>query len=557
MKTKNIFSFLAPLALGVALTACEDVPAPYAEPVEPSQQGGGTTSNGALIDESFATQLGSFTNYTTSGSGAWKIDFKTAKASGYDNKSRTTTAGTYYLVSKEVDLSAVKSAHISMDYILRYNKGNENQQLLITDKFDANAPANGWTVLNQTWIEGSDWKTFSPYKLNLPAEWLGKKVRLAFRYNTNAESGSTWEVKNFKFAEGAVEVAPGGDNGNSDNGGGTAPEPSGENLLTNGGFETWTDGVPNEWKSTSTASSANLKQSSTAHSGNSSVWVEGHADFNKRIAYKELTLKAGTYTMYFYVRGESDKASVRPGYAVVENGQIDSKTGYKYGNYTNDIKSTEWMPISHQFTLDAETTVCLLVMNPKGKGSLLIDDFSLTTPNGGIVKKNGGDVTPPPTPNPGKDIYAKSLLDNAEGWMLNEGTVPAEFPQIWQQSTKYGLVATGYEKANKKRHASAALAVSPAIQLEKNSTLSFEHAANFFNDADLTKVLSLLVREVGKQEWTTLTIPTMPNGKSFTYVASGNIDLSAWADKKVQFGFKYTSTGSIAGTWEFKNIVVK
>ena len=67
------------------------------------------------------------------------------------------------------------------------------------------------------------------------------------------------------------------------------------NLLENGGFESWTDGAPDQWKSTTSASNATLVQSTDAHSGSYAVQVNG-ASSNKRIAYKELTLKAGTYT---------------------------------------------------------------------------------------------------------------------------------------------------------------------------------------------------------------------------------------------------------------------
>lgn len=549
---KKFYALLAPLALSVVLTACENVPAPYAEPVDPATQNGGTASLGVFIDESFAQKLGVFTNYTTSGSGAWKIDFKTAKASGYDNKAKTTTSGTYYLVSKEVDLSKAKSAHLMMEYILRYNKGKENQQLLITDKFDTNAPTANWTLLNDNWTEGSDWKTFTSYSLNLPSEWIGKKVRVAFRYNTDDKSGSTWEIKNFKLVEGTLDTTAPKDD--------TPAQPAGENLLTNGDFEAWTGGQPNEWNGV--AGNAKISQSSTAHGGKHAVLVEG-ADSNKRLAYKALTLKPGDYTLHAYVRGVADGASARLGYVLLTDGKVKDAGDYKYGNYVNDLKATEWTAISHSFTLKKETNLCLLLMNPKKKGNLLVDDFMLTSTNGGIVAGKDSTTTVTPTPPPAnndstaKAIYTKTLLDNAEGWTLNEGTVPTEVPHIWQQSSKYGLVATGYEKSSKKRYASSAIAISPTLQLGAKSTLTFEHAANFFGKAKLNETIFLLVREAGQKEWQNLAIPTMPSGKDFNYVASGSIDLSAWAGKKVQLGFKYTSTTQTAGTWEFKNIVVK
>ncbi|MBQ2460340.1 MAG: hypothetical protein II505_06665, partial [Bacteroidaceae bacterium] len=64
-------------------------------------------------------------------------------------------------------------------------------------------------------------------------------------------------------------------------------------LLTNGNFESWTDGQPDHWKSTNTASNATLEQSTDAHAGSYAVVVK-NATSNKRLAYKELALKAGT-----------------------------------------------------------------------------------------------------------------------------------------------------------------------------------------------------------------------------------------------------------------------
>lgn len=154
-------------------------------------------------NESFATSLGGFKNYTTSGAGEWTIDYSTAKATGWNGTTKVTTAGTYYLVSPEISLKGQTAAHVSYEYILRYNKGDENQQVLITSNFNEATPTEGWTPLVASHKEGVDWATFEKEDVAIPAEYMGKKIRLAFRYNTNAESGSTWEVKNFAIAAGA------------------------------------------------------------------------------------------------------------------------------------------------------------------------------------------------------------------------------------------------------------------------------------------------------------------------------------------------------------------
>lgn len=194
--------------------------------------GGGSGEEGGVktlpYSEEFSTTLGGFKNYTTSGEGAWTIDYSTAKATGYDNASKVTTAGTYYLVSPEISLAGQTAVHVSYEYILRYNKGDENQQVFITDAFNEANPAEGWTLLVDKHTEGTDWTTFAKEDIAIPAAYLGKTVRIAFRYNTNAESGSTWEVKNFAIAAGA----PGEGGNTGGEGGGSVDTPITNDYIT-------------------------------------------------------------------------------------------------------------------------------------------------------------------------------------------------------------------------------------------------------------------------------------------------------------------------------------
>lgn len=346
------------------------------QPVQPN-------TNGPLIDESFAASLGAFTSQTTSGEGAWKIDFKSAKASGYDNASKKTTAGTYYLVSPEVDLTAAKTegAHVALEYILRYNKADANQQLLITDAYNPAQPEAGWTVLNQKWTEGKDWKSYTAANYDIPEAFLGKKVRIAFRYNSDDKSGSTWQIKNVKLALGHLDqpVQPTPTPKPDPT---PAPAPTGDNLLSNAGFENWDGGAPAVWKSN--IGNAALSQSSTAHGGQYAVKVTGDAQVNKRLSYAELSLKAGTYTFTYYVYGAEANAHLKTGYAIMTDHKVaDFRKDYIYSDATT-VTQGAWSLVTYTFKLDRPKTICLLVMNQKGSGAFLVDDAQLTTSNGGL-----------------------------------------------------------------------------------------------------------------------------------------------------------------------------
>ena len=165
------------------------------------------------------------------------------------------------------------------------------------------------------------------------------------------------------------------------------PEPNPGEIATgeNGGFETWAEGKPTNWKTASTAGNATLSQSEDAHSGKYSVKVGGSASANKRLGYKEITLKAGEYKVKFYAKAVTENgASVRPGIVPVTDGKVGD---YMYGDYVNELKNTEWKLVEQTLTISADGTYCFVIMNAKKPGGdVLIDDFTVTFGSTAIIK---------------------------------------------------------------------------------------------------------------------------------------------------------------------------
>lgn len=150
-------------------------------------------------------------------------------------------------------------------------------------------------------------------------------------------------------------------------------------IITNGGFESWTDGACDGWKSTTTASNCTITQSTDAHSGNSSVQIP-QGTSNNRLGSKEYRLKAGTYTMKAYVKGAG---SVSIGYVPVANYVVLS---YAYSDKVT-TKADGWTEVTNEFTLDKDTKVNFVLMNTKNTGEKLVDDFSVTTEDGGLAEE--------------------------------------------------------------------------------------------------------------------------------------------------------------------------
>ena len=342
---------------------------------------------------------------------------------------------------------------------------------------------------------------------------------------------------------------------------GTGGEASGDMSAFNGDFETWENGLPNNWKTASTAGNATLSQSTDAHSGNYSVCVAGTTSGNKRLGYKEMTLKAGTYTMKFYAKAATETgASVCPGYVPVDDA---NKAGtYKYGNYTNDITTSEWVEVTHEFTLEADTRLALVIMNAKKPGgNVLIDDFTLETTDGGIL--DGGNTEEPgDTPNPEvpttSALWTSPFTANQGEFTVDNKVLPAGMTSVWTwASASYGMKASAY--MNNTTLASESWLISPVLDLSKatSCSLSFEQAANKFNSQEnYIAACKVMVKEESATAWTELTCEGLPNGTSWTFVQT-TANLNAYDGKKIQIAFAYTSTDAVAGTWEILNFAIK
>ena len=160
---------------------------------------------------------------------------------------------------------------------------------------------------------------------------------------------------------------------------------TGDTTTPNGDFETWVDGKPNNWKTASTAGNATLTQSTDAHSGKYSVKVGGSSSQNKRLGYKEMELKAGTYKIKYYVKAATATgASVNSGFVPVTEGKVGD---YKYSGYINDISNTEWKLVEQELVIPSDGTYCIVIMNTKKPGGdVLIDDLTLTLGETVIIK---------------------------------------------------------------------------------------------------------------------------------------------------------------------------
>lgn len=149
-------------------------------------------------------------------------------------------------------------------------------------------------------------------------------------------------------------------------------------------------------------------------------------------------------------------------------------------------------------------------------------------------------------------------FDSSLGAFTIDNVKPAEGlgSEVWTYDSKYVCAkATSYTGGEGGSNIPAeSWLVSPVIDLKEASaaTLTFDHAANYFNDVKTD--VTVWITDAAAENWTQLDVPTYPT--SFTFVSSGDIDLNAYKGKEVKIAFKYVCTTK-AGTYEVKNFLVQ
>ena len=212
-------------------------------------------------------------------------------------------------------------------------------------------------------------------------------------------------------------------------------------------------------------------------------------------------------------------------------------------------------------------TALNLVDNPGNLGKQLTIAGNVTKYCGHIGVKSpkaftlgeGGGTTPddPVTPPVAGPLFSETFGAGMGDFTIENVTLPKGLSYIFKADTQYGYIkASAY--ASGKSYASEAYLVSPVFDATKAAKLTakFDQALNFFASIDAAKTEATIVARVEGGEWQTLTIPTYPEETGWTFVNTGDIDLSAFDGKKFQIAFRYISTSDKAGTWEIKNFEI-
>ena len=157
----------------------------------------------------------------------------------------------------------------------------------------------------------------------------------------------------------------------------------------------------------------------------------------------------------------------------------------------------------------------------------------------------------------GDAIYSESFASGQGDWTIENKNLPEGLSAVWAYNEQYKcMLASGY--SNNENFDSESWLISPVIDLagQASAYLEFDQAVNFFSDIATAKKQAVVKIREENGSWTDLNIPQYPTALSWTFLNSGSIDIKAYAGKKIQIAFAYTSTSAKAGSWEVNNVKI-
>lgn len=156
-----------------------------------------------------------------------------------------------------------------------------------------------------------------------------------------------------------------------------------------------------------------------------------------------------------------------------------------------------------------------------------------------------------------------------ENFDSNTGTFShysVEGDQVWGWGNFDGGCAVMSGFVNPNRFPNDDWLISPAINLSANtgSVMNIRQAVNYVSSQ--WEFIQVMISSdydgnsnpTTQGTWTELTIPNRPSGSNWTFVDSGDIDISAYdGQASVYVAFRYRSSSTVASTWEVSKVEIK
>lgn len=486
MKKKFIYGILIAI-LGLGNIACSN-----SDEYIPNTSG---EVEKVIYSELFSDSIKAFSAVSVTGDQTWVYDSRGyAYMTGFINP--TNFANEDWLISPEINLTDVTTAHFSFDHVARYFADIANEATVwISENYTSGLPSTAtWTqITTNPFVDPGSWTFGNSGQISL-TRFAGKKVHIAFKFISTATKAGSWEIKNFTVS-------------------------SGEATIVKYNYGKGTDEEPY------TVLGASVNQS------NKLAWVKGYI-----VGYAWFANNANTF--YFTSDTCTQKTNLLiadslGGFYLSQCAAVQLPTGaVRTGINIGDNRSL----IGKKVTIYGNLTAYFGMTGVKNTSFYKLEDGT-----------SGG--TKPVYP-----IFSETFISRQGDFTIDNKVLPAGFTSVWNASS-FGITASGFKGTN---FASESWLISPAINLTGSTSMgmSFEHTINKGLLANLKTDHTLFISTDNGANWTQLTIPAFPAGNNWTFVNSGDIDLNPYIGQTIKIAFKYISSVPSSASWEVKNFQI-
>lgn len=457
-----------------------------------------------IFSYEFAKDLGKFTQFSVTGAEEWAVDSKYGYAmiTGYVSASKENHANEDWLISPEISLAGQDAAKMTINHVGRYfgNMATEATVWVSENYTEGNPNDATWTQVPCAFVEAKDWTLADSKEMDL-TPYVGKNIRVAFKYIATDKKAGTWEIKSVTIEKGqAVEEPTPETKGN-----GTEEDPYNvASAINNQGNKAFVEGY--------IVGVYNFDKAEK--------FIFGTDEIDSNILIADET---GTPAVYMAV--QLPAGEVRDGLNIKDHADNLGKKVVVYGS------------LEKYCGIEGVKNVTYAVLDGKEYG------------------KKDADMS--------DAIFGETLLTQASFDKFTAISVKGD--QKWAFDEKYGAKMSGYDNDKSASVENEDWLITPAIDLtgKTDVKLSFDHAygpnivgvdkgyytvwvSNNYTEGDPSAAA-----------WTE--IKGMANGTTkWEYVNSGELTIpEANLAAGARIAFKYLCTDSESATWEIKNVIVK
>ncbi len=160
-------------------------------------------------------------------------------------------------------------------------------------------------------------------------------------------------------------------------------------------------------------------------------------------------------------------------------------------------------------------------------------------------------------------LFSESFHNGLGSFTVNNKSTGGMTKDIWtfnSEHPEYGATASGYNGGS--RYTTEGWLVSPEIPIHERYEevyLRFVQALAYADkdSKTVTQFIGLKISTDAGKSWTDLSIPNQPHHRSrFDKIRSGDVDLTAYIGKTIQFALTYKSNDTAQPTWEVMDLEI-